>query len=122
VIDVNKEDLAIAEAKKLGIPVVAIVDTNCSPDGVDYVIPGNDDAARAIQLYCDLVSRAALDGMSAQMSAAGVDMGAMEDAGGEEEEILETPVNAEETLDVSRESVHDDAKAKDAPYELENKE
>ena len=78
VIDVNKEDLAIAEAKKLGIPVVAVVDTNCSPDGVDYIIPGNDDAARAIALYCDLVSRAAMDGLSAQLGAAGVDMGAME--------------------------------------------
>jgi small subunit ribosomal protein S2 len=78
IIDVNKEDLAILEAKKLGIPVVAVVDTNCSPAGVDYVIPGNDDAARAIQLYCDLAARAALDGMSAQLGAAGVDMGAME--------------------------------------------
>ncbi|GIT92092.1 30S ribosomal protein S2 [Jannaschia pagri] len=80
IIDVNKEDLAIAEAKKLGIPVVAVVDTNCSPEGVDYVIPGNDDAARAIALYCDLVSRAALDGMTAQLGAAGVDIGAMEEA------------------------------------------
>ena len=78
VIDVNKEDLAIAEANKLGIPVVAVVDTNCSPDGIDYIIPGNDDAARAIALYCDLASRAALDGMSAQLGAAGVDLGAME--------------------------------------------
>ncbi|TQS72817.1 30S ribosomal protein S2 [Rhodobacteraceae bacterium] len=84
VIDVKKEDLAIAEAKKLGIPVVAVVDTNCSPKGVDYVIPGNDDAARAISLYCDLVSRAALDGMTAQMGAAGVDLGALEDAPVEE--------------------------------------
>ena len=84
VIDVNKEDLAIAEAKKLGIPVVAVVDTNCSPDGVDYIIPGNDDAARAIALYCDLVARAALDGMSAQMGAAGVDLGALEEAPAEE--------------------------------------
>ena len=66
VIDVNKEDLAIAEANKLGIPVVAIVDTNCSPAGIDYVIPGNDDAARAIALYTDLAARAALDGMTAQ--------------------------------------------------------
>ncbi len=79
VIDVNKEDLAILEAKKLGIPVVAVVDTNSSPAGVDYVIPGNDDAARAIALYCDLVARAALDGMSAQMGAAGVDLGALAD-------------------------------------------
>ncbi|MGZ9812475.1 30S ribosomal protein S2 [Pseudoroseicyclus sp. H15] len=84
VIDVNKEDLAIAEAKKLGIPVVAIVDTNCSPDGVDYIIPGNDDAARAIALYCDLAARAALDGMSAQLGAAGVDLGEMEAALAEE--------------------------------------
>ena len=84
VIDVNKEDLAILEAKKLGIPVVAVVDSNCSPKGVDYIIPGNDDAARAISLYCDLVSRAALDGMAAQMGAAGVDLGALEEAPAEE--------------------------------------
>ncbi len=93
VIDVNKEDLAIAEAKKLGIPVVAIVDTNCSPEGVDYIIPGNDDAARAIALYCDLASRAALDGMSAQLGAAGVDVGAMENLA---EEMVEEEVAAEE--------------------------
>ncbi|SFQ61618.1 small subunit ribosomal protein S2 [Roseivivax halotolerans] len=79
VIDVKKEQLAVAEANKLGIPVVAVVDTNCSPDGVDYIIPGNDDAARAISLYCDLASRAALDGMSGQMEAAGVDLGALEE-------------------------------------------
>jgi small subunit ribosomal protein S2 len=79
VIDVKKEALAIAEANKLGIPVVAVVDSNCPPDGVDYIIPGNDDAARAIALYCDLAARAALDGMSAQLGAAGVDLGAMEE-------------------------------------------
>ena len=84
VIDVGKESLAILEAQKLGIPVIGIVDTNCSPKGVDHVIPGNDDAARAIALYCDLISRAALDGMSAQMGAAGVDLGALEDAPVEE--------------------------------------
>ena len=84
VIEVGKEDLAILEAKKLGIPVVGVVDTNCSPKGVDYVIPGNDDAARAISLYCDLVARAALDGMSAQLGAAGVDLGALEEAPAEE--------------------------------------
>ncbi|QFS82975.1 30S ribosomal protein S2 [Roseivivax sp. THAF40] len=84
VIDVKKEALAVLEAKKLGIPVVAVVDTNCSPDGIDYIIPGNDDAARAIALYCDLASRAALDGMSGQMEAAGVDLGALEEAPAEE--------------------------------------
>ncbi len=92
VIDVNKEDLAIAEANKLGIPVVAVVDTNCPPDGVDYIIPGNDDAARAIALYCDLAARAALDGMSAQLGAAGVDVGEMADAA---EEVVD-PGAAEE--------------------------
>ena len=84
VIDVRKEALAVAEARKLGIPVVAVVDTNCAPDGIDHIIPGNDDAARAISLYCDLASRAALEGMSAQMGAAGVDIGAMEEAPVEE--------------------------------------
>ena len=91
VIDVKKEALAVAEANKLGIPVVAVVDTNCSPDGVDFIIPGNDDAARAIALYCDLASRAALDGMSAQLGAAGVDLGAMEEAPVEEAVAAEAP-------------------------------
>ncbi len=91
VIDVNKEDLAIQEAQKLGIPVVAVVDTNCSPKGIDYVIPGNDDAARAIQLYCDLASRAALEGMSTQLGNAGVDLGAMEHLA---EETLEDSATA----------------------------
>lgn len=89
VIDVNKEDLAIAEAKKLGIPVIAVVDTNCSPDDIDFLIPGNDDAARAIGLYCDLVARAALDGMQAQMGAAGIDVGAMDEAPAEEAVVAE---------------------------------
>lgn len=84
VIDVGKEALAITEAKKLGIPVVGIVDTNNSPKDVDFIIPGNDDASRAIALYCDLVSRAALDGMTAQMGAAGVDLGALDEAPVEE--------------------------------------
>ncbi len=91
VIDVNKEDLAVAEAKKLGIPVVAVVDTNCSPDGVDYIIPGNDDAARAIALYCDLAARAALDGMSGQLEAAGIDVGALEDLPMEEVTAADAP-------------------------------
>jgi len=98
VIDVKKEALAIAEANKLGIPVVAVVDTNCSPDGVDYIIPGNDDASRAISLYCDLAARAALEGMSAQLGAAGVDLGAFEEAPVEEavaeEAAAEAPAEA----------------------------
>ncbi|HYD45566.1 MAG TPA: 30S ribosomal protein S2 [Phenylobacterium sp.] len=78
VIDTNKEAIAIQEAKKLGIPVIAILDTNCNPDGINFPIPGNDDAARAIQLYCDLVADSVLDGLAAGQSAAGVDIGAAE--------------------------------------------
>ena len=64
VIDTNKEQLAIKEAKRLGIPVAAIIDTNCDPDGITFPVPANDDAGRAIALYCDLVARAAIDGIS----------------------------------------------------------
>lgn len=78
VIDTNKEQIAIKEAKKLGIPIVAIVDTNCDPDGIDFPVPGNDDAGRAITLYCDLVARAALDGLERAQTSAGVDIGASE--------------------------------------------
>jgi small subunit ribosomal protein S2 len=78
VIDTNKEQLAIQEAERLHIPVVAILDTNCDPDGITYPIPGNDDAGRAINLYCDLISRAALDGLSRSQGSAGVDVGEME--------------------------------------------
>ena len=84
VIDTNKESLAVAEANKLGIPVIAVLDSNSSPAGIDFPIPGNDDAARAILLYCDLIARSALDGMTAQMGSAGVDIGAMEETPAEE--------------------------------------
>ena len=78
VIDTNKEAIAILEARKLNIPVIAILDTNCDPDGITYPIPGNDDAARAIQLYCDLIADSVLDGMAAGVVASGVDIGAFE--------------------------------------------
>lgn len=78
VIDTNKEGIAIQEAKRLGIPVVAIIDSNCDPDVVDYPIPGNDDASRAISLYCDLISRACIDGIARQQGSSGVDLGAMD--------------------------------------------
>ncbi len=84
IIDVQKEMLAIKEARKLGIPVVAICDTNADPDLVDYVIPGNDDASRAIGLYCDLISGAVLDGIQAELTAAGVDVGTID---AEEDEV-----------------------------------
>ncbi len=76
VIDTNKEQLAIKEAQRLNIPVVAILDTNCDPDGITYPVPGNDDAGRAISLYCDLIARAALDGISRGQGSLGVDIGA----------------------------------------------
>ncbi|HEY2539730.1 MAG TPA: 30S ribosomal protein S2 [Stellaceae bacterium] len=76
VIDTNKEAIAVAEANTLRIPVVAILDSNSSPDGIAYPIPGNDDAMRAIHLYCDLVSSAVLDGLQAEAAASGVDIGA----------------------------------------------
>jgi small subunit ribosomal protein S2 len=78
VIDTNKEAIAIQEARKLNIPVIAILDTNSNPDGITFPIPGNDDAARAIQLYCDLMADSILDGLAAGQSAAGVDLGAAE--------------------------------------------
>ena len=78
VIDTNKEALAIKEANRLKIPVAAILDTNCDPDGIAYPIPANDDAGRAIQLYCELVARAAIDGIGRSQGAAGVDLGEAE--------------------------------------------
>jgi len=78
VIDTNKEAIAIQEAKKLGIPVIGIVDTNCDPDPIDFPIPANDDAARAISLYCELIADAALDGMTQGQADLGVDLGAAE--------------------------------------------
>ena len=89
VIDTNKENIAIKEARRLGIPVVAILDTNCDPASADLPIPGNDDAARAIQLYCELMADAVLDGMTEAQAALGQDLGASENV---EEVMLQTPV------------------------------
>lgn len=81
IIDTNKEDLAVKEAQKLGIPIVAIVDSNCTVDGITYPIPGNDDSTRAIRLYCRLISDAVLGGIQQSMVAGGADLGEREDAG-----------------------------------------
>jgi len=91
VIDVKKEAIAVKEAKKLGIPVVAVVDTNCAPDDIDFVIPGNDDASRAISLYCNLVADAVIDGIGASQAALGVDIGALADAPAETNIAEEAP-------------------------------
>src|SRR6478736_5884322 len=78
VIDTNKEALAIKEAQRLGIPVAAIVDTNCDPDGIAFPVPANDDAGRAIQFYCDLIARSAIDGIGRASGDQGIDVGAAE--------------------------------------------
>src|SRR5438309_9525055 len=95
VIDTNKEAIAVKEANVLKIPVVAILDSNSSPDGIAYPIPGNDDAMRAIHLYCDLASAAVLDGLQAELSGSGVDVGAEaeipEEAVPEEDELADEP-------------------------------
>ncbi|MBL8574770.1 MAG: 30S ribosomal protein S2 [Hyphomicrobiaceae bacterium] len=88
VIDTNREAIAIQEAKRLGIPVAAILDSNCDPDGINFPIPGNDDAGRAIQMYCDLFARAAIDGISRASGDAGYDVG-------ESEVLPEEPALAE---------------------------
>src|SRR6202046_3294828 len=79
VIDTNKEQIAVAEAQKLGIPVVAILDSNSNPDGIAYPVPGNDDAARALSLYCELAARAIIDGLSESQVASGIDVGEADD-------------------------------------------
>ncbi|MCK8783938.1 30S ribosomal protein S2 [Roseomonas sp. NAR14] len=109
IIDVVKEKLAIEEANKLNIPVVAVVDSNADPSGVAFPIPGNDDAIRAITLYCDMVASAVLDGISAELGASGMDLGAREELPDEEIEPL-----ADETLTgeiLAGEPLLDDAQA-----------
>jgi len=96
VIDTNKEQLAIKEANRLGIPVAAILDSNCDPDGITYPVPGNDDAGRAIQLYCDLIARAAIDGISRGQGMSGVDVGA-DEAPVDEDLPVETSANGAST-------------------------
>ena len=75
IIDTNKEAIAVQEARKRGIPIVAVLDSNSDPDGIDFPIPGNDDAIRAVSLYCDLMSGAVLDGIRAEIAASGGDVG-----------------------------------------------
>lgn len=113
VIDINKEAIAVAEANKLGIPVVAICDTNTDPRPIQYPVPGNDDASRAINLYCDLMVQAVLDGIQAEMAASGVDIGAVEELPGAEElaaaEPLEPLAAEAEPLILGEEDIGRDA-------------
>ncbi|MBS8259597.1 30S ribosomal protein S2 [Roseibium polysiphoniae] len=100
VIDTNRESIAIQEARRLGIPVAAILDSNSNPEGITYPVPGNDDAGRAIALYCDLIARSAIDGISRAQGASGMDVGAGEEAPVEEAlaEVAAEEVVAEEVV------------------------
>lgn len=95
IIDTNKEALAIAEARNLGIPVFAVIDTNSNPEGIDFPIPGNDDASRAISIYCDLFVDAILDGLQAEVASKGGDAGAAEEAPVEKLDVVEADAKAE---------------------------
>jgi small subunit ribosomal protein S2 len=100
VIDTNKEAIAVAEAKKLGIPVVAIVDSNSDPDAIDYPVPGNDDSQRAIRIYCELIAGAVLDGLQEQLVKSGVDIGEKAEAPLEQLPAEEEGQAAAETAEI----------------------
>jgi small subunit ribosomal protein S2 len=103
VIDTNKEAIAVAEAKTLNIPVVAVLDSNSDPEGISYPVPGNDDASRAINLYCDLMVGAVLDGLQAEMAATGTDVGAFETPLAEIESVLPEEVESTPAEEVATE-------------------
>ncbi len=119
ILDTNKEDIAVLEANKLRIPVVAVIDSNASPDGVDYPIPGNDDAMRAIALYCELAKGAILDGLQAEMMASGADLGETPEAPAEQllkpVETQDASAAGEAAPDAAPQAVAEDAAA--APAE-----
>src|SRR5579862_9307004 len=102
IIDTNKEAIAVNEANTLKIPTVAVLDSNSDPAGITFPVPGNDDAMRAIHLYCDLVSGAVLDGLQAELAASGIDIGARAQvpaavaANGHDEDVIEEEVAAED--------------------------
>ena len=131
VIDTNKEQIAVQEARRLGIPVAAILDTNSDPEGITYPIPGNDDAGRALALYGDLIARAALDGIGRGQGDLGVDLGAQEEPLVEElpaeeapaatTEEVEAPVEAFELLAAPRGAPDDLAKLSGVGPQLEQK-
>lgn len=118
VLDVTIEDIAVKEANKLGVPVFAVVDTNASPDGIDYIIPGNDDALRSIDLYCDLFADAVLDGLQAELSSKGKDTGAAVEVN---VKLPPKPVKEEEGLTPGEQAKLDADKKKKTPVEKKAK-
>ena len=123
ILDTNKEAIAVQEANRLGIPVVAVVDSNADPDGVDYLIPGNDDAMRAITFYCELVQAAVLDGLQTELMKSGVDSGEAVEAPTEPALEVGSEIEAVPVPKESAESVHEEsasvenAAAESAPAE-----
>ena len=118
VIDTNKEAIAVEEANRLNIPVVAIVDTNAKPEGVDYIIPGNDDAMRAISFYCELAQAAVLDGLQTEMMSSGGDAGEAAEAPVEAaaaESAPEAPAEAAEAAPAEAAEAAAEAPAEEAP-------
>ena len=115
VIDTNKEAIAVQEANKLGIPVVAVLDSNSDPQGINHPVPGNDDSLRAIELYCELISAAVLDGLQEEARSTGVDIGESEEAP-TEDLGLEAAVAADEAAK-PEEAPKPEAPAEAAPVE-----
>ncbi len=122
IIDTGREDIAVAEANNLGIPVFGVIDTNCDPAGIDFPVPGNDDAFKAIELYCDLVTDAILDGLQAELASSKVDPGeAVEPPAEKLPEAKEAKGKAKAKKDVKGEAEKTDEKKSDAvaPAEAE---
>jgi len=122
IIDTNREELAVKEAQKLGIPIAAIVDTNCSTDGIDFPIPGNDDATRAIKLYCRLISDAALSGLQQSMGGKEIDFGAAVDAAEGQEDGLSERQQQEKLTRENNSKAGKGARTKAAPASSTKKE
>jgi len=108
VLDTNKESIAIAEANKLGIPVIGVLDSNSNPAGIDFPIPGNDDSIRSITFYCDMISGAVLSGIQAEMSASGTDIGELEVA--PVENLLMEPADVAKAVPEAAESIQEEVK------------
>ncbi len=124
VIDTNKEAIAIQEAKRLNIPVVAVLDSNCNPDEITHPIPGNDDASRSINLYCDLIAKAALDGIARQQGSMGVDLGAAENPVEAvlEEKVAEAPREVETVAEAPAETVAEAPVSEAEPEKVQDSE
>ena len=120
ILDTNKEAIAVEEANRLGIPVVAVVDSNANPDGVDYIIPGNDDAMRAITFYCELVQAAVLDGLQTELMKSGGDAGEAVEAPVEPALDGEVPVEEASAASAPAEAPVADTEASPAAEEAAN--